>query len=210
MRTSTVSLSGHWWLRSREGPTSAEQFRASFTRTARSTTRNVASRGSARLTPRRSSCTGSSRGALDGRARSGRRRVSRARCARLGIRRLRPVAAERPGGALRPRRGVLHVLRGHRPLSPAPLGRLRARLRAGCARRARGRASTPRAQLLPVLAASRLRYAAKYHGRAYTLLERAGIALGALTHATLGRGGKTVRKGHLRALQTAVTRQAYS
>jgi N-acetylglucosaminyl-diphospho-decaprenol L-rhamnosyltransferase len=73
-----------------------------------------------------------------------------------------------------------------------------------------GGATTPRAQLLPVLAASRLRYAAKYHGRVYTLLERAGIALGALTHATLGRGGKTVRKGHLRALQTAVTRQAYS
>jgi N-acetylglucosaminyl-diphospho-decaprenol L-rhamnosyltransferase len=71
-----------------------------------------------------------------------------------------------------------------------------------------GGASALRAQLLPVLAASRLRYAAKHHGCMYTLLERTGIALGALTHAALGRGGKTARAGHLRALRLAVTHHA--
>ena len=73
-----------------------------------------------------------------------------------------------------------------------------------------GGASTPRAQLLPVLAASRLRYASKHRSRAYALLERAGIALGALTHAAFGRGGAAARAGHLRALRLAVTRPAQS
>jgi GT2 family glycosyltransferase len=73
-----------------------------------------------------------------------------------------------------------------------------------------GGASTPRAQLLPVLAASRLRYASKHHGRAYALLERAGIALGALMHAAFGRGGAAARAGHLRALRLAVTQPTQS
>lgn len=73
-----------------------------------------------------------------------------------------------------------------------------------------GGASTPTGQLVPVLAASRLRYAAKHRSRAYTLLERGGIALGALTHATLGRGGRAVRAGHLKALRLATTQPAQS
>jgi hypothetical protein len=73
-----------------------------------------------------------------------------------------------------------------------------------------GGASTPRAQLLPVLAASRLRYASKHDGRAQALLERGGIALGALTHAALGRGGGPARAGHLRALRIAVREPAQS
>ena len=73
-----------------------------------------------------------------------------------------------------------------------------------------GGASTPRAQLLPVLAASRLRYASKHRGRTYALLERTGIALGAVTHAALGRGGGPARAGHLRALRTAVRQPTQS
>lgn len=73
-----------------------------------------------------------------------------------------------------------------------------------------GGASTPRAQLLPVLAASRLRYASKHRGRTYALLERAGIALGSVTHAALGRGGAPARAGHLRALRTAVRQPTQS
>ena len=73
-----------------------------------------------------------------------------------------------------------------------------------------GGASTPSGQLLPVLAASRLRYAAKHRSRVYTLLERGGIALGAVTHAALGRGGRAVRAGHLKALRLATTQPAQS
>lgn len=67
-----------------------------------------------------------------------------------------------------------------------------------------GGASAPRASLLPVLAASRLRYAQKHRGRAGALLERLGVALGALTHALVSRGGRSVRAGHVRALRRAL------
>lgn len=68
-----------------------------------------------------------------------------------------------------------------------------------------GGASAPRAQLLPVLAESRLRYAVKHRGRVGALLERAGIALEALTHVAVSRGGVAGRRGHARALR-AMTR----
>lgn len=71
-----------------------------------------------------------------------------------------------------------------------------------------GGASAPRAELLPVLAKSRVRYASKHHGFAYATLERLGIALGELTHALVGRGGAAARTGHLRALWHAVRRPA--
>lgn len=64
-----------------------------------------------------------------------------------------------------------------------------------------GGASMPRPSLLAVLAESRIRYAHKHRGRAAAAVERLGIALGALTHAVLGRSG--TRAGHLRALLTA-------
>jgi N-acetylglucosaminyl-diphospho-decaprenol L-rhamnosyltransferase len=67
-----------------------------------------------------------------------------------------------------------------------------------------GGASEPRASLLPVLAASRIRYARKHASPHTAALERIGIALGALTHALVSRGGRAVRRGHLHALRLAV------
>jgi N-acetylglucosaminyl-diphospho-decaprenol L-rhamnosyltransferase len=69
-----------------------------------------------------------------------------------------------------------------------------------------GGASAPRASLLPVLAASRLRYAKKHRSAPAALLERAGIALEALTHVVVSRGGRATRAGHGRALILALTR----
>jgi N-acetylglucosaminyl-diphospho-decaprenol L-rhamnosyltransferase len=73
-----------------------------------------------------------------------------------------------------------------------------------------GGASAPRSNLLPVLAESRLRYAAKHRSRPAALLERAGIALEALTHMVVARGGRAARAGHARALRLAVTRPSQS
>jgi N-acetylglucosaminyl-diphospho-decaprenol L-rhamnosyltransferase len=61
-----------------------------------------------------------------------------------------------------------------------------------------GGASAPRASLLPVLAASRLRYVRKHHGRGRAALERVGIALDAITHGIAGR--RDARAGHLQSL----------
>lgn len=69
-----------------------------------------------------------------------------------------------------------------------------------------GGASAPRAGLIPVLAASRVRYARKHRGPIGALLERVGVALHALTHAAVARGGPSVRAGHVRALRKAVQR----
>jgi N-acetylglucosaminyl-diphospho-decaprenol L-rhamnosyltransferase len=68
-----------------------------------------------------------------------------------------------------------------------------------------GGASAPRASLLPVLAASRARYAQLHQPRPVALLERLGIALGAVTHAVASRGGLAARTGHLRAVRAAVS-----
>jgi N-acetylglucosaminyl-diphospho-decaprenol L-rhamnosyltransferase len=67
-----------------------------------------------------------------------------------------------------------------------------------------GGSSGPRAELLPVLATSRVRYAQKHSGRWSALAERLGVALGSLTHAVLGRRGDA-RRGHARALVSALT-----
>jgi N-acetylglucosaminyl-diphospho-decaprenol L-rhamnosyltransferase len=69
-----------------------------------------------------------------------------------------------------------------------------------------GGASAPRAALLPVLAASRIRYARKHRSRTYGFFERAGIALSAFTHLLGGRGGRNVRTGHAHALRLATKR----
>jgi N-acetylglucosaminyl-diphospho-decaprenol L-rhamnosyltransferase len=71
-----------------------------------------------------------------------------------------------------------------------------------------GGASAPRSNLLPVLAASRLRYARKHRGRVGAFMERAGVALGAMTHVAVARGGMAARAGHLRALRLAIRRPA--
>lgn len=62
-----------------------------------------------------------------------------------------------------------------------------------------GGASGPRASLLPVLALSRLRYLRKHESRAHVLAARAGLAVTALTHAVVSKGGLSQRRGHLRA-----------
>jgi N-acetylglucosaminyl-diphospho-decaprenol L-rhamnosyltransferase len=67
-----------------------------------------------------------------------------------------------------------------------------------------GGASAPRTGLLPILAASRIRYSAKHDGPLRTVLVRAGVALGAATHAVASRGGWRARRGHLRALVVAL------
>src|SRR6185312_2266621 len=68
-----------------------------------------------------------------------------------------------------------------------------------------GGASAPRASLLAVLAASRIRYARKHERRPVAELERVGVALDALTHAVVGRGGRSARAGNLQALRRAVS-----
>jgi GT2 family glycosyltransferase len=67
-----------------------------------------------------------------------------------------------------------------------------------------GGASAPRADLLPVLAASRVIYAGKHRSRGFVLLERLGIAIGALTHVLVTKGGARARQGHARALRRAL------
>lgn len=66
-----------------------------------------------------------------------------------------------------------------------------------------GGASAPRARLLPLLAASRIRYARIHHSRAVAFAERVGVALGELTHAVLTTKGRAVRAGHVRAFVVA-------
>jgi N-acetylglucosaminyl-diphospho-decaprenol L-rhamnosyltransferase len=71
-----------------------------------------------------------------------------------------------------------------------------------------GGASAPRPSLLPILAASRLRYAAKHGSKTTAGLERVGVGLGALTHALISRGGRQARGGHVRALRIVASRSA--
>jgi len=67
-----------------------------------------------------------------------------------------------------------------------------------------GGASAPRPGLLPVLAASRIRYAEKHDRRAWAALQRVGITLGELTHMVVSSGGGAVRVGHAHAFRLAV------
>jgi N-acetylglucosaminyl-diphospho-decaprenol L-rhamnosyltransferase len=68
-----------------------------------------------------------------------------------------------------------------------------------------GGASAPRSSLLPVLAASRIRYARKHQPRHVALLERLGVVIGGLTHAVVTRGGRATRRGNLRAVARALS-----
>ena len=63
-----------------------------------------------------------------------------------------------------------------------------------------GGASAPRASLLPVLAASRMRYARKHDSPMTAFLQRVGFALSALTHLIIGRGGLETRASWARSL----------
>jgi GT2 family glycosyltransferase len=68
-----------------------------------------------------------------------------------------------------------------------------------------GGASAPRHGLLPILAASRIRYANKHEPRHVALLSRGGVALGSTTHAIVSKGGWPARRGHLRSLVVALS-----
>jgi N-acetylglucosaminyl-diphospho-decaprenol L-rhamnosyltransferase len=63
-----------------------------------------------------------------------------------------------------------------------------------------GGVSRPRAQLLPMLASSRLRYARRHRGRLAAALERIGIGVGEALRSVVGRGDRTYRRGHRKAL----------
>ena len=65
-------------------------------------------------------------------------------------------------------------------------------------------ASRPRTSLLPVLAASRRRYAERHEARAIAALHRLGLVLETLTRLIVSRGGGAARAGHVRALLTLV------
>ena len=64
-------------------------------------------------------------------------------------------------------------------------------------------ASAPNTVTLPLLAGARIRYAQKHRGPVGRAVDRGAVALNALTHLALGRGGLPARRGHLRALQIA-------
>jgi N-acetylglucosaminyl-diphospho-decaprenol L-rhamnosyltransferase len=66
-----------------------------------------------------------------------------------------------------------------------------------------GGASAPRAALLPVLAASKLRYARKHRGRGYAALERFGLGLASGLRALVAPDPAT-RRGHRRSLRHVV------
>jgi GT2 family glycosyltransferase len=70
-----------------------------------------------------------------------------------------------------------------------------------------GGASSPRAETLPLNAASQLAYDEKHRRPAARLADRLGILLGSLTHAVVARGGWPARAGHLRAARVAVSRR---
>ena len=67
-----------------------------------------------------------------------------------------------------------------------------------------GGVSAPRAQLIPILAASRIRYAQLHEPRPRAVLQRVGVALGELTHSVLSTKGPEGRAGHRRALRVAL------
>jgi N-acetylglucosaminyl-diphospho-decaprenol L-rhamnosyltransferase len=68
----------------------------------------------------------------------------------------------------------------------------------------RGGVSAPRASLLPVMAASRIRYARKHLRGPLALLERLAVSLLALTHVVVSRGGRSRRAGHAAAFLVAL------
>ena len=70
-----------------------------------------------------------------------------------------------------------------------------------------GGASARPEQMVPVLAASRVRYARKHDGRLGAAVERFSVGLHAVTHAVAGRGNAAHRAGHLRALLGALRSQ---
>lgn len=73
--------------------------------------------------------------------------------------------------------------------------------------RHRGGHSAPRSTLLPVLARSRVRYARKHGGTLSSWAQRAGIAVGAVTHAVASVPRRAWVTGHFAALCATVRRE---
>ena len=67
-----------------------------------------------------------------------------------------------------------------------------------------GGRSRPRAQLLPMLAASRLRFARRHRRTVPAFLERLGIGIGEALRAIVGTGDLSYRRGHVAALAVIV------
>jgi N-acetylglucosaminyl-diphospho-decaprenol L-rhamnosyltransferase len=70
-----------------------------------------------------------------------------------------------------------------------------------------GGASAPRSRLLPLLTASRIRYAQKHRSAWGAGLERIGLTLNGLTHFVVARGGIEARAGHARSIRVALSLQ---
>lgn len=70
-----------------------------------------------------------------------------------------------------------------------------------------GGASAPRSSLLPLLVASRIRYAEKHRSALGLALERVGLALNGVTHLAVARGGAAARSGHARSVRVAFSRR---
>ena len=70
--------------------------------------------------------------------------------------------------------------------------------------RHQGGASSPAHATTAIWARSRVRYARKHHGAAVGLLEAAGVALGALTHAAVWLHRPARARGHVRAARGAL------
>ena len=68
-----------------------------------------------------------------------------------------------------------------------------------------GGASAPRSSTLPILAASRVRYASLHRSRPAAWLERGGIGLEAVTRFLTVREGRSGMAGHARSLRIALT-----
>jgi N-acetylglucosaminyl-diphospho-decaprenol L-rhamnosyltransferase len=70
-----------------------------------------------------------------------------------------------------------------------------------------GGRSAPRAELLPMLATSRLRYMRKHFSPLVASLQRLGLALGAMTHMLASRQGPAMRSGYRAALRVLASPQ---
>jgi GT2 family glycosyltransferase len=69
-----------------------------------------------------------------------------------------------------------------------------------------GGASSAAGATLAIRARSRVLYARRHRGPAAAMLERAGVAVGAGTHAAAALGRPAARRGHVAALRAALSR----
>jgi N-acetylglucosaminyl-diphospho-decaprenol L-rhamnosyltransferase len=81
----------------------------------------------------------------------------------------------------------------------------RVRFEPGATAHHEGGHSAPRTSLFGVLARSRMRFASKHYGRANALLQRLGLAAGALTHIVAAAPRPAHRRGHTAALRATLS-----